>query len=404
MKMKPVVPAQKSDSSGSALLLTVVMTCIALATVAGVLTYSVNNARLNYRSNQYQRAVAAAEGNTEKVVSMISRDFLSGGETLVTANLAAYRQTTLTASDSAYWADWEFNDACGHAGQTFVQLGVSSNYLVLGSAYAGLKGYASENRVVSNARQITAPQEVVGGVLQQVQLARIPVFQFMMYSTDDMEISCGQPFLITGRVHSNSRLYIEPDNAMTFQSRVTAVRSIRFQRHPDDSRGAPSGSVVYQVPKESPVAAMSLPIGTNNTPTAVREIILPAPAFESLNSPLGLLRYYNRSDMVLVITNSGMSATSGGFNSFTTVIPTNELMSFVSLPTRSGTRVRARRSGRSTSTSPRSPPGAARIPASGQRWAGKMYMPFTFGIAGHCPGPSSERCACSTACNCLHAG
>ena len=330
MKMNPVFPAQKLDQSGSALALTLVMTCIALATVAGVLTYSVNNARLNYRSNQYQRAVAAAEGNTEKVVSMITRDFLTGGETLVTANLAAYRQTTLTGSDSAYWADWEFNDASGHAGQTFVQLGVSSNYLVLSSAYAGLKGYASEYRVVSNARQIDAPQDVVGGVLQQVQLARIPVFQFMMYSTDDMEISCGQPFLITGRVHSNARLYVEPDNAMTFQSRVTAVRSILFQRHPNDSRGAPSGSVVYQVPKEWPVAAMSLPIGTTNTPTAVREIIAPAPAFENPNSAIGRLRYYNLSDMVLVVTDSGMSASSGGFNSFATTIPTNELPTFVS--------------------------------------------------------------------------
>jgi hypothetical protein len=330
MKMKPFSRAQNLDQSGSALVLTVVMTCIALATVAGVLAYSVNNARLNYRSNQYQRAVAAAEGNTEKVVSMMSRDFLSGGETLVTTNLAAYRQTTLTASDSAYWADWEFNDASGHAGQTFVQLCMSSNYLVLSSAYAGLKGYASEYRVVSNARQPAAPQDVVGGVLQQVQLALIPIFQFMMYSIDDMEISCGQPFLITGRVHSNARLYIEPDNAMTFQSRVTAVRSILFQRHPFDSRGSPSGSVVYQVPKEWPVAAMSLPIGTTNTPTAVREIILPPPPLEDRNSPIGLLRYYNKSDMVLVVTDSGMSATSGGFNNFATIVPTNELPLFVS--------------------------------------------------------------------------
>jgi hypothetical protein len=330
MKMKPVIPVQKRDQSGSALFLTVIMAGIALATVAGVLSYSVNNARLNYRANQYQRAVAAAEGNTEKVVGMIARDFLSGGEVLVTANLAAYRQTTLSASDSAYWADWEFNDASGHAGQTFVQPGATSNYLVLNSTYAGLRGYVSEYTVVSDARQTPAPQDVVGGVLQQVQLVRIPIFQFMMYSTDDMEISCGQPFVITGRVHSNARLYIEPDDVMTFRSRVTAVRQILFQRSPNDSRVPPSGSWVFQVPRECPVPAMNLPIGTSNTPTAVREIIQPPPAFEDPNSAIGLQRLYNRSDMLLVVSDAGMSASSGGFNSFTTVIPTNELPLFVS--------------------------------------------------------------------------
>jgi hypothetical protein len=310
--------------------MTLIMCGIALATVAGVLAYSVNTARLNYRSSQYHRAVAAAEGDTEKAVAMISQDYLSGGEALVNANMATYRGATLTGADSSYWADWEFNDASGTAGQTFVQVGAVSNYIVLNSSFAGLHGYASTYTVVSNARQIDAYQDVVGGVLQQVQLARIPIFQFAMYTTGDMEISCGQPFVITGRVHSNAHLYVEPDNVMTFQSGVTAVMDILFQRSPLDSRGSPSGSVIYQVPKESPVPAMTLPIGTTNTPTAVREIIEPPPPFEDPNSPVGRERYYNLADLVLVITSTGIAGTSGSFNSFGTSIPTNELNMFVS--------------------------------------------------------------------------
>ena len=328
--MTTLLPTQKRGRCGSALALTMIMTSIALATVAGVLSYSANNARLNYRSNQYYRAVAAAEGDTEKVITMISRDFLSGGEGLVNANLTAYRQTTLLASDSSYWADWEFNDASGNTGQTYVQPGVSSNFILQNSSYAGLNAYASFYTIVSDARQTSAAQDVVGGVLQQLELTRIPIFQFAMYTTGDMEISCGQPFAITGLVHSNGQLYVEPDNVMIFESSVTAVGDILFQRSPLDSRGPPAGSVAYDGVHDPNQPALSLPIGITNTPTAVREIIEPPPPFEDPNSPLGRERYYNLSDVVLVVSSSGISGTSGDFNSFATSIPTNQLNGFVS--------------------------------------------------------------------------
>jgi hypothetical protein len=316
-------------------MLTMVMAGVALITVAGVMAYTGSTARLNYRLSQYNRSVAAAEATTEKVVTEVSQDYLNGGQALVNSKLATYRQTVLTASDSSYWADWEFNDACGHAGQTFVGPGSGTNYVVLNSPYAGLQGYASTYTVVSNARQTDAPQNVVGGVLQQLQLACVPIFQFAMYSSGDMEISCGQPFTITGRVHSNGQLYVEPDNAMTFESDVTAVGSVLFQRSPLDSRGAPSGTVVYQGRKDSHVAALTLPIGASNSPTAIREIIEPPPPSELASSPLGRQRYYNLADMVLVVTNlgtnTGIVGTSGLFDSFGTPVPTNEVNLFVSM-------------------------------------------------------------------------
>jgi len=323
-----------SRRTGSALLLTLTMSAIALLTVAGVLAYAAANARLTYRSNQYSRSVAAAEAATEKVVAQISRDYLNGGEALVLANLANYQQLTPSSTDSSYWTNWEFNDSTGQIGRTFVQVGASSAYVVLNSTYAGLKGYATTCTVVSDARQTGMPQEVIGAVLQELQLARIPIFQFMMYTTGGMEISCGQPFTITGRVHSNGQLYIEPDNVMTFQSDVTAVGNILFQRNPLDTRSAPSGSVVYQGRKDAQVAAMTLPIGVTNSPEAVREIIQPPPTGESPNSPMGKLRYYNLADMLLVVTNAGSNATVvgsyGTISGIPSLIPSNEVNLFVS--------------------------------------------------------------------------
>ncbi|HTQ51583.1 MAG TPA: hypothetical protein VMJ12_12790, partial [Candidatus Acidoferrales bacterium] len=331
--MKTTVPIQKPDPTGSALVITLIMSAIALALLAGAMSWSAANTRMTYRSIQYNQSVAAAEAATEKVVSQINRDFLYGGENLVINNLNTYRQNMVPSSlDSSYWSTWVFDNGNGNTGQTYVQRTPGTNYIVLDSTYAGLKGFASTYTIVSHATDTASPQSVTGGVLQQLQLASIPIFQFAMYSSGEMEISCGQPFDITGRVHSNGELYVEPDNSLTFESSVTAVQSILFQRDPLDTRGPPSGSAVYVHPDEkvAPVPALTLPIGTTNTPEAVREIIEPPPPGEDPSSPIGQLRYYNQCDMVLVVSDGGIGATSGEFNNFATPIPTNELATFVS--------------------------------------------------------------------------
>jgi hypothetical protein len=334
--MKGSMLTQKNSQAGSALVLTMVMTVAALAILAGAMAWSASNAKLTERSNGYTRSVAAAEAATEKVVSRISTDFLLGGDKLVSDSLASYRQVTPTAGDSTYWANWEFNDASGNTGQTFVDAGtavsgVSSNYAILNSAYGNLKGFISTYTVVSNARQPGMPEDVTGGVLQQLQLARIPIFQFAMYTSGDMEISCGQPFTIIGRVHSNGQLYVEPASSLTFGSDVTAVGDILFARNPLDLRGTVTGAVLYQgagqpVPHQP---AMYLPIGVTNTPAAIREIIQPPPAGEDPNSPIAQQRYYNLAELIVTVSDNSTNATSGAFNGFLTSVPTNQLGVFI---------------------------------------------------------------------------
>jgi hypothetical protein len=328
--MKAVSLQTGSNQTGSALTLTMIMTGIALAILASAMTWSANSTRLTHRSIQYTRTIAAAEAATEKVVSHVTRDFTYGGEKLVADNLDTYRQAVPTSGDSSFWNQWEFNDANGGTGRTYVQRGTASNYMVLNSTYAGLRGFVTTYTVASHARESASLQDVTAGVIQEVQLARIPVFQFAMYGSSDMEIGCGQPFQITGRVHANMTLYVEPVSDLTFQSDVTAVGEILYARHPLDTRTPPTGAVVYQGRKDSHVSAMSLPIGTTNTPEAIREIIQAAPAGEDPDSPIARLRYHNQAEMILVVSNGGIvSATSGRFNSFATSIPANELAGFV---------------------------------------------------------------------------
>lgn len=303
----------------------------ALAILAGAMTWSTASTRLTSRSIQFTQSVAAAEGATEKVLAQVSSDFTDGGLRTVQDHLGAYRALVPTATDSSYWTGWEFNDAQGNAGRTYVSLGTPTNYVVLNSTFAGLKGTLTPCTIVSNARQTHTLQDVVGAVRQEVQLTVIPIFQFAMYTSGDMEVSCGQPFVITGRVHSNGQLYVEPDSAMTFLSSVTAVGRVLFQRAPLDTRAAPVGSVLYTHDPVAHAPALNLPIGTTNSPTAVREIIEPPPAGEDPNSPLGRLRYYNEADMLVVVSNSTVKVTSGLFDGFKTLVPTNEWQQFITL-------------------------------------------------------------------------
>src|ERR1700733_1157904 len=277
MKIKFTI--SKSNQSGGALFLVLIMMAIALAILAGIMAWATTSNRLTNRSIQYTRSVAAAEAATEKTISQITQDFLNGGEALVSQNLNYYRQNTLpSTADSSYWNGWVFDDGMGNANQTYVQGVPGTNYMVLGSTYAGLSGYVSTYTVASHASDTANPQNINAGVLQQLQLTGIPIFQFAMYSSDDMEISCGQNFNVTGPVHSNGTLYIEPDAVLTFWSGVTAVDAILFQREPIDPRGTTyAGSYVFEQPNEvvSPVQALTLPIGTTNTPEAIRQIIEP---------------------------------------------------------------------------------------------------------------------------------
>jgi hypothetical protein len=311
--------------------MTLIMTAVALLLLGGILSWSAGNARLIARSNQYTRALAAAEAAAEKINTRMASDYLNGGEVQVVANLPSYRATVPTSSDSSYWNDWEFSDAQGNIGNTLVMQGPVSNYMVLNSAYAGLTGFASTYDVISNARESNNLQSVSAGVLEEIQLIRIPIFQFAMYSSGDMEVSCGQTFNVTGPVHANGQLYVEPDATLIFQSAVTAVGNVVFGRNPLDTRGAPAGTATYNDPSspKSGQPALTLPIGTTNTPTAVREIIEPPVALENPNSPIGRQRYYNQVDMLITVTNGGISVTSGLFNGFGTVVPSNEVPLFV---------------------------------------------------------------------------
>ncbi len=230
MNMKTTFTFRKPGQTGSALVLTMIMMAVALVVLAGAMSWSATNTRLTYRSIQYNRSVAAAEAATEKAISQINRDFLNGGENLVSNNLNTYRQNTVpTSSDSAYWSTWIFDDGNGNRGQTYVQRLPGTNYIVAGLGLRRLEGICLDlHGGVPRAGHGQSAETSAGGSCSNCSWPASPFSSLPCIPRVNMEISCGQPFDITGRVHSNGELYVEPDNSLTFESSVTAVQSILF--------------------------------------------------------------------------------------------------------------------------------------------------------------------------------
>ena len=166
---------------------------------------------------------------------------------------------------------------------------------------------------------------------QDVQLASIPVFQFAIFYSMPLEINPGADMTVTGRVHGNAEIYTQPVNKLTFQSHVTAVGKIISGKSPNDpsNRNLSNSEVIFKGEHDANVSSLNLPIGTNNSADAVQAIVNIPPDSEATSSLMGKQRYYNKSDLIVVVSNGTTVVKSGLFNNFATTIAAGEWQQFV---------------------------------------------------------------------------
>ncbi len=290
---------------GYALLLALVFVAVSLLLLTSLLQRTSGSAWITDRNNAYNRSVAAAEAATEKVLSQVTRDFVQ--QTFDPANLAAYRNL-LPTNDWA--AEFEFSDGTGAAGQVWVDSSPTMVLTNLDSRYTGLYGRAFICRTRANARlRSAAPPALSVAVRQDFQLAAIPIFQFATYYAMDLEINPLVATKVTGKVHGNANIYTSPAMALEFTDAVGAVGKIYHQRHPDDP-GWSSGILPgYGGLHEEKVSSLTLPVGNNNSPEALRQILDPPPPGENPAMLPGSQRYYNKADLIVTTTDTGVGIT-----------------------------------------------------------------------------------------------
>lgn len=320
---------KKQKRSGYALMIVLVFATLALVSLGGALSWTSSNASTTERNNRYFTALAAAEAASEKILARISRDYQNYGEGVVYSSLSTYRDMVPTTSESSYWTNYAFSDAAGNANKTHVSRLTAWGYTNLSSQYAGLKGMASTYRIISNAKSSTVGRPMTAALKQEIQVAAIPIFQFAIFYSMDLEINPGPVMNITGRVHSNSTLYTEPVASVTYMDHVTAAGDIILKKSPLDPTSRSVGTVNFKGEHDARVTSLNLPIGTNNTPAAVRAVVEIPPAGESTTSLMGKQRYYNKADLVLIVSNTTVTAKSGSFNNFVTAIPAAQYNAFL---------------------------------------------------------------------------
>jgi hypothetical protein len=71
--------------------------------------------------------------------------------------------------------------------------------------------------------------------------------------------------------------------------------------------------------------SLQLPVGTNASPSVWRSIIEIPPSNESVTSPLGRQRLYNKADLIVLVSNNTAVARSGAYNNFSVIIPWTEI-------------------------------------------------------------------------------
>ncbi|MGH7973709.1 MAG: hypothetical protein ACREIC_33745, partial [Limisphaerales bacterium] len=315
---------------GNALLLVLILLAVSLVMVAGIFSYSASNSHLNQRDADYYQAVAASEAATEKVLSQITSDFRNYGDGYVQGHLATYRQAVPSSQEYSLWTNFDFMDLSGQTGQLEVDYYQLPGFNPVSGQYGPLNAFQDRIRILANARSKTSLDGVVGAVYQDIQLTRIPIFQYAIFYNVALEFTPLPPMNVYGPVHCNTNIYMNPAGSLTFFNDVTSSGTIIMGPNPTSPLGTLGGSVTFKGAHDSGVSTLNLPIGTNNSPAAVVQVLDMPPPLENPQSSLGEQRYYNKADLIVLVTNNLVKVGSGLWNNFSTILSSNEVFSFVS--------------------------------------------------------------------------
>lgn len=227
--MKPL-----SSERGVALVVALLISMLMSAMIAGFLaTVNADQASSGIERDQTQ-AYAAAHAGVEKLTADLGQLFagnFSPTGAQVDAIAATARRPNLQGisyarpdGTSGYRIDYNRHPTTGNP----VVANTGGTQIAAGP-YAGLIGLITPYRIEVTAR--TAGDAEVK-MRREFQTVAIPVFQFGLFSENNLSFFAGPNFSFGGKVHTNQNLFLKQDNGntLTLQDRVTAVGEVVRQR------------------------------------------------------------------------------------------------------------------------------------------------------------------------------
>jgi hypothetical protein len=168
-------------------------------------------------------AYAAAQAGLENLTANLGELFVGGNYSPSAAQLSG-----LTTTPPAL-PGFEFVAPGGGSGYTITP-GTTVSATIPNGPFQGLQGLITPYVINVTAHGSGA---TIGGAAEvrmrrEVQTVAVPVFQFGVYSENDLSFFAGPDFDFGGRVHSNQNIYLAQDGSATLTMRdvVTAVGEV----------------------------------------------------------------------------------------------------------------------------------------------------------------------------------
>ena len=305
------------DRHGYALMITLCFLTVTLLTLSSLMWWASSNGRVTQQNELFTTSEAAAEAGTENVVATIDRDW-TYGQTLQAASVYA----AMIPTETNWPKQFQFSDGSGNANQTGVTIGTQYYTNQLGSSFANLSGYVQNCTITSMATPQNTLYPVSATVQQVVNATIIPLFQFAIFYNMNMDVSPGQPMNIGGNVFCNATIWMWPYAAMVFSNDVEAVGNVTNQMEPYDQQSSSGYTAPVYTETGQPVSgvdSLTLPIGTNNNPSAVEGIINIPPGTNGAPnswaySTNGQMYLFNESDLIISNSAYGLVGAKGGTN------------------------------------------------------------------------------------------
>jgi len=204
----------KKDERGAALATALIvmslLACISM-TVLAVVTHESRIAGSDLQRTQtFYAASAAVEKMTSDFCALYART--SRPSTADYAAIAASYPTELTSEGFSFSNQQLIVDPNGATGTVTIPTG----------PFSGLVASVTPYLLDTTATKINTGTQV--RLQRKINNYLVPIFQFGMFSNEDLEVHPGPPFAFNGRVHANGNLYLNGD--MTFLSKVTTANEV----------------------------------------------------------------------------------------------------------------------------------------------------------------------------------
>ncbi len=222
---------QRNKEAGVALLSVMLILMLMSALLIGFIAMVNSDQAASGINRDQTQAYAAAHAGVEKLTADLGQLFQTnfaptGGQ--VNNLWTAPNQPTLSgiqyltpAGGTGYRIN--FTDTTPADGNPDLENPAGST--ITAGPYQGLVGLITPYNIEVSARTAGGAEVRMRRTMQTVG---IPVFQFGIFSENDLSFFAGPNFAFGGRVHSNQHLFLKQDggNTLTLQDRVTAVGEI----------------------------------------------------------------------------------------------------------------------------------------------------------------------------------